>query len=449
LKWPLLALLLAAVVPFGGWLRSNPRELPKVCVLMGFLPFGIGEFHLYMAVISWPQWAGYVKGLEISLLDILALAVYISLPSTGRALPFRLSMGLYFFAVILSVFQSPAATAAIFYVWQAGRMLLIYAVIAKASSVDERVGPALLTGMTLGLCFEACFALWERFGLGQLHAGGTLGHQNFLGLISHFVTFPYLALLLAGERGWRPVVTPIAGLLIAALTVSRATVGLVGIGYIGVFLLSVLRGWTRRKAMVLAAGVACACVLAPLVLSSFEQRLNRDPETTSYDERAALEKAAATMIADHPFGVGANYYVMAANILGYNARAGVAWTASSDSANVHNIYYLVAAETGYLGLATFSFMLLQPLIVAFRCGWRNRNDRRGDLLLGLGAALLIVYIHSYFEWIFIMFQAQYMFALNAGLVAGLATQLGYWPYRTRNRAVAAPPVGSFAKEARH
>ena len=41
-------------------------------------------------------------------------------------------------------------------------------------------------------------------------------------------------------------------------------------------------------------------------------------------------------------------------------------------------------------------------------------------------ALLIVYIHSYFEWIFITFPAQYMFALDAGMVAGLATQLGYW-----------------------
>ena len=71
-------------------------------------------------------------------------------------------------------------------------------------------------------------------------------------------------------------------------------------------------------------------------------------------------------------------------------------------------------------------MLLQPLIVALRCGWRSRNDRRGDLMLGLGTALLIVYVHFYFEWIFVTLQAQYMFAMDAGMVAGLATQLGYW-----------------------
>jgi O-antigen ligase len=71
-------------------------------------------------------------------------------------------------------------------------------------------------------------------------------------------------------------------------------------------------------------------------------------------------------------------------------------------------------------------MLLQPLIVAFRCGWRNRDDSRGDLLIGLGTGILMVYIHSFFEWIFVAYQTQYLFAMVIGLVAGLARQLGYW-----------------------
>jgi O-antigen ligase len=435
-KWVFLAIMLAAILPVAGWLRRNPRETPKIWMLMGFLPFGLGEFHLYMAAISWPQWPGYVKGLEISVLDVLALAMYLSIPRAGKALPFRLSMALYFLAVVLAVFQSAVPIAALFYAWQIARMFLVYAVVAKACE-DERVAPALLTGMIIGLSFEACFAIWERFGLGLLQVGGTMGHQNFLGLMSHFVTFPWLALLLAGERGWRPVAGPLVGLIIAALTVSRGVVGLLGAGYVGIFVLSMLRRWTSRKAIILAVGVASGCVLAPVILSSFEQRFNEAERSpgydAAYDERAAFESAATSMISDHPFGVGANYYVVAANTGGYNTRADVTWAGGSESANVHNIYFLVAAETGYIGLITFVLMLLQPLIVAFRCGWRNRGDRRGDLLLGLGMSLLIVYVHSYFEWIFISFQAQYMFALNAGMVAGLATQLGYWRSPASNR----------------
>jgi len=266
----------------------------------------------------------------------------------------------------------------------------------------------------VGLCFQACAAVWERFGMGVLQTGGALGHQNLLGLVSHFVVFPWFALLLAGERGWRPILGPLAGLIVDILTVSRATIGLAAAGYGGLFVLSALRRWTPHKA-------------------SFEQRFRTD-STSNYDERAAFEKAAALMLSDHPLGVGANYYVVAANTGGYNYRAGVAAVIGSESANVHNIYYLVAAETGYIGLVTLVLMLFQPLLVAFRCGWRNRGDRRGDLLLGFGTSLFIVYIHSYFEWTLVTFTPQYIFALDTGMVAGIATQLGYW--RAPKRATA-------------
>lgn len=433
MKWAALAVALASIVPLASWLRRNPRHAPKLWTLVGFLPFAIGAFHFYMAAISWPMWPGYVKGIEVSILDLLAVALYFSLPRSRHPLPFRLSMALYFSAVLLSALQAPVPTAVLFYAWQLSRMFLLYAVVARACA-DHRVVPAILTGMVIGLCFEAFHAIWQRFALGMLQPGGTLGHQNYLGLMSHFVTFPWLAMLLAGERTWQATVGPLAGVIIAVLTVSRATIGLVAAGSVALFSLSALRRWTTRKSLFFMAGLTISCIVAPFVVSSFGERFNGRPSAESYDERAAFEKAAGMMISDHPMGVGANYYVVAANVGGYNARAGVAWVIGSDSANVHNIYYLVTAETGYVGLIAFLATIFQPLIVAFRCGWRNRSDRRGDLLLGFGVSLLIVYIHSYFEWIAITFSAQYMLALSVGLVAGLATQLEYWhQFKRSNR----------------
>ena len=440
MKWAALAIALASILPLAAWLRRNPHQVPKVWMLMGFLPFGVGGFHLYMAVISWPGWPGYVKGTELSVMDTLAVALYLSLRRTGSGVPFRLSMTFYFLAVLLSAFQNSVPMATFFYAWQLARVFLVYAVVAKAST-DERVVPALLTGMMIGLCFEAAEAVWERFGLGILQTGGTLGHQNFLGLMSHFVTFPWVALLLAGEKGWRPIVGPVAGIVIAVLTVSRATLGLIGVGCFGLFSLSALRKWTPRKAMVLMAGLAALCALTPIALSSFEQRFKGETTASNYDERAAFERAATDIISDHPMGIGANNYVVVANVDGYNTKAGVAWVIGSDSANVHNVYYLVTAESGYIGLITFLLMLARPLIVGFRCASRSRADRRGDLLLGLSTSLLVVYIHSYFEWIFITFAAQYMWALEVGMVAGLATQLGYWRnYQANDRAPVTEPI---------
>jgi O-antigen ligase len=294
--------------------------------------------------------------------------------------------------------------------------------------------------MALGVCMEMAFALYDRFVLGLLQTPGTFGHQNFLGMVSQFVFFPFFALLLAGRWGRLPVIITLAGALIAVLTTSRATVGLDVLGCAVLFALSALRRWTSRKAMLALASVLMVTVLAPAAIASFEARFAKDTQLGAYDERSVMQDAAAMILSDHPMGIGPNHYVLVANVDGYNSRARVAWT--SGAAFVHNAYWLVADESGYFGLVTFVILLLCPLTVAFRCGWRNRSDSRGDLLLGFGVALLVVYIHSWFEWIFLTFQMQYMFALTAGAVAGLSQQLGYWRQSAASRVSIGAPAFS-------
>jgi len=422
-KWLGFIVILAAIMPLSWWLRRNPRGAPKIWILIGFLPFALGPFHLYMAIVSWPAWPGYVKGAEFSVLDALALSVYLSLPGAPRPLPFRLSMALYFLAVLLSTLQASVPTAALFYSWQLARIFLVYAVVTRGCA-DRRFAPAVLQGLAVGLFMEMGVAIWERFGLGELQTSGTVGHQNLLGLMSHLIVLPFFALLLA-TRGWLPGAAVLAGLAIQLLTTSRGTLGFAALGYAAVFMLSALQQWTSRKARLLFIGVAVAAIAAPLAWVSFEQRFSTQ-SSSDYDERAAFNTAASMILSDYPLGVGANMYVVVANIGGYNREAGVAPVLSSGSANVHNVYLLVAAETGYAGLITFVLLLLRPVIVAFHCAWRNRGDLRGDLMLGLGVGLLTVYLHCLFEWIFVSFQFQYIFAVQVGLVAGLAEQLGYW-----------------------
>jgi O-antigen ligase len=214
-----------------------------------------------------------------------------------------------------------------------------------------------------------------------------------------------------------------AGVVVELLTASRATIGLAAAGYAGLFALSALRHWTSRKAVLALIGGAVIAVLAPLALSVVQQRGSTEIESSDF-ERSSFEAAAEAMILRHPFGVGANNYVVVANLEGFNAAAGVPIVGYAGI--VHNIYLLIAAETGYFGLFAFLLLLIRPMMVAFLCGWRNRRDPRGDLLLGIGVALLIVYIHSSFEWVLISYLSQYMLAIEIGMVAGLAEQLGYW-----------------------
>ena len=412
-------------------------------MLVGFLPFVIEFFHFYMAVYSGLWGGGYVKGVEVSILDVIALALYFSTADARQPLPFRFVMAFYFLMVVLSAFQAWQPILSFFYVWQLARMFLLYATVTRGCS-DPRVTRALMTGLAAGIIVEAGFAIWQRFGIGMIQTSGTEGHQNLLGFMSHFVILPLFALLLGGRRGALTIVALLAGIVVVVSTASRATIGLESFGFAIIFVLSTARKWTSWKGRILMMGVVAMALIVPAVTSTLLERFGKDPiyvDNGTYDDRAAYIKAAELMISDHPLGIGANHFAVIGNIEHFYERAGVQSYALALAGNVHNFYYLTAAETGYQGLIALLLLLVSPLIVAFRCGWRNLGDYRGDLLLGLGVALLTVYLHSLFEWSLATFSAEYMLAIALGLVAGNAQQLGYWSVR---RPSAARPKSSRA-----
>ena len=196
----------------------------------------------------------------------------------------------------------------------------------------------ILNGMALGLIMEAGIVIWQRFGLGMTLTPGNLGHQNLVGMVSFFVTFPFFALLLAGRGGWLPPLVTLAGCVTQVLTVSRATVAIAGIAYLICFIISGLQQWTSRKTLILLIGVGALLVVAPLVLSSIERRSEYNDTENSDKERSMLIDEAESIISDHPLGVGANQYVGAAQEKGYKIQ-GLQW-----GVMVHNVYLLVAAE---------------------------------------------------------------------------------------------------------
>ena len=228
MKWVGLTITLLAIVPISRWLRYHPHQSPKIAFLLGFLPFVFVPLHLLMAGISWTDWPGFVQGFEFSVLDGLAIAVWLSAPRGAQPLPFKLSMALYFLAVLLSTLQARTPIAALFYPWQLARMFVVYVAVTRWVSADQRVAPALLKGMAAGVFIEAGIAIWQRFALGLLQPEGTFTGQNLLGLTSHFVAFPFFSLLLRGSPELLPAAVILAVIVVEVLTTSRATIGLAG-----------------------------------------------------------------------------------------------------------------------------------------------------------------------------------------------------------------------------
>lgn len=424
MKLLILALSLSAVLPLSIWLRSGSTGTRRFWILFGLLPFLTPAFSpLDIAIISWwPNWIGLLSGLEITAVDIFAVAAIFTLPRVRYRHPFHVFASLYLLSITLSVFQADEPVAALFYVWQFCRIYLLAVVVARACAQPE-VQSNILVGMATGLCLETLLVGWQRYGLGMTQTPGTFAHQNTLGMVAHFVTFPFFSLLLGGSRSMWAVIVPLAGAFVAVMTASRGALGFAALGFALVYIVSVVRRPTSRKAMVGVTAMTIALVLAPVVVTSFKMRFEHAPLTEhEYDERDAFNRTAALIVADRPFGVGANHYVYVAKNLGYSERGGVAPVEGSRNNIVHNVFWLVAAETGYLGLAAYICLVAQILFTAFLSGWRNRRSLRGDLLLGFGISICVALAHSTVEYILLTKEAQYLFAIASGLVLGISSQ---------------------------
>lgn len=421
MKWAIAFALLALGPALAGWLRQNPRHARIVWMVIAFLPFILSQYNLGVAPKSF-YWPGITQGMEITVLDSLSLAVLLSLP--GRGMPrFTLLVWANLFAVAVSLFQARVPEATIYYVWQVGRMTLMFFAVARICE-QERGVEAILTGLVLGLGYQFAYTLSGRFLHGMSQTGGTFGHQNGLGIASYLVVYPALALLLSGNRSLLAKAGPLAGIGVQILGASRATIVFAGVGYAAMFVLSGMRRWTPRKAVMAGAGLLVIAVAAPLASMSLESRFGTSNisfnKTTN--DRAFMERAAWQIIHDRPFGIGANQFVTFANVDGYWSRAHVG--GPNARSMVHNVYLLSIAELGYLGAVPFFLLLASAIFLCLRIGLRNKQDSRGEIMLGVGIGLSLACLHSQYEFVLVLAQVQYILFMNFGLAAGLASQIG-------------------------
>lgn len=422
MKWLALILIILAAPAIAAWLRSNPRQAPYVYGLLSFLPFVQGPWHLDIAPFATPLWSGYVKGWEVGLIDAVAFGVVFGTRGRWPRIALLFPLLAYLFVVLISVAQAKFPNLAMSYPIQLMRMGLVFLAVARVAAM-ERGERALLIGLFLGLSVQAGYAIWARAN-GALQTGGSLGHQNLLGFISHLALMPAFALFLSGKMPRWAILGLGTGLTVVILTASRATIGIAGFALTLTLLLTLSLRFTPRKAAIGVAGVFVLVAGFALASATLERRFAVQNTTFLAEdkERVAFEKAAKSMISAYPMGVGPNHYVFIANTEGYSERAGVAWNLGSRSTQVHNTYLLVTAETGYLGILTLTLMLGTAIFAAFHSAIRFRRQPGSEIFIGLGVGIVAVVIHGFFEWMFVIAPTQYLLAGALGMISGLRSR---------------------------
>ena len=404
---------------------------------MGLIPFVTGTLHLYIAPIAWPMWAGWPKGIEVSALDFLAIAVIIATRKGTGGLKQVWPWLVYFVAVLIALPHAQAFMAGTFYVWQLMRVMLV-GVAAVRLAHYSGTPEFLLRGVFVGVCFQVFLAATQIAG-GQVQASGEFASQNLLGMMTHFALFSAFALLLAKRSTKWALMGFIAAVIVDLLTASRATLGLAAIGLVVLSLISIAKSSTSRKLAIMGAGALVIVAASPLAYSAIKSRQAKNSVESSNAQRMAMKNAAFMIIKDHPFGTGPVQYVVVANVGGYADRAGVAWGGGTRASGVHNSYLLVWAETGLLGLFTMILVLLVPIISTFRAAFRFRKNSESEILLGCATAMMMVAAHLLYEWLFVLFLLQYMFAMIAGISIGTTMRLTAGEKQQKKAAVLGRP----------
>ena len=436
MKWIFLFALLMLVPIVSGLIRSDRQNIVRVCFLLGFSILLLGP-SLWTAPYGWPTWPDPVKGVEVSFIDSLALALFLSMPKVRIPASIKVSYLLICLALFISTCVAYNRIAAFFYFWEFLRATLLFVAIARACANEPRAAMAFINGLCVGMIGEAA---WVTLQYVQHidRPGGSFGHSNTLGIAADYAIFPALALMLGGRRWLLPCSAVLAGLVCVVLGGSRASMGLFAIGIFLTVILSILHRSSSRKYAVMGAMTLLVLAAAPVMMWSVGKR-SAESTASSDKDRSAMKEAASMMIADHPLGVGANQYVVIANTGGYSQRAGVPWNAANRRAPVHDTYYLVTAELGFLGLLALCATFASFIALGFRILRRRLQDSSSDLVPGLLATTIIVAVQISYEFAFMESMLHYLCAINAGImVAALARTSS--PAKNSERPVRLPTL---------
>jgi len=185
-----------------------------------------------------------------------------------------------------------------------------------------------------------------------------------------------------------------------------------------VLVVSLIRRSTPRKWQILGLAALAGLLAAPLAMMTLKDRFGDTSVTAEETQRAAFERAARAMAADHWLGVGANNFVSVNNVGGYAARAGMDWGPATRSKPAHNAYLVARAETGWAGEIALIVLFTGLAAAGFRAGFRMRTLQYMGLPLGCAAAITAVALHSNYEYAFFLPETQRFFFANAAIIAG-------------------------------
>lgn len=400
-----------------------------------------GNFMLMLGSIE--SYRGHTKGFEISLIEVLALALIIAVRKQPERWQRGMVPGLMLYLLwgglsLLSAWGSPEPSYAFMAASRFLKGALIYA--AAAYYLRDETDLRWAIGALAGAMFhQGLLCLKMRLFDGSWQVKGWFEHQNPLAMWCYMGALPMLALALwprvKGAFLWLCLAGFGGGGLCILLSVSRAALAAYAAGSVLLLLLAWMRGFQARTLMATIAGMVGALVVGIFALDSFNARLNEVAQSTQASEldlRDVLNLQSAAMLQDHPLlGVGWNNFGISNSRPQGDTYSQILEDWDKDRGytiydeNYHtnplteSLYWLWLAETGWLGFGSFLLFAIATTWWAVRNAFVQRGTLMGAVAAALAVGLMVCYGHGMVERILTQTKNLSQWLMFAGMIAGM------------------------------
>lgn len=389
------------------------------------------------------NYRGHTKGFELSLIEVLALALIIAVHLNPRSTKPKFPPGTWLYAAwafsgLLTMFGAydPVYSLMAFCRFAKGLLIYIAAALVVRDVKDLR---AALTGLALSLVVQAWVGLKMRYLDGYFQIKGWFEHQNPMSMWAYMSACVVFAAALHREvRGrllWLCLAAFGAAGLCVLLSVSRAALAASAAGACLVLLMAWLRGPGLRTAAISTLGLCGAVLVATYAMDSLNARLREvesTKENTTEDLRAVLNRQSATMLHDHPLlGIGWNNFGVANSrphggrysevLEEWDRERGFKIVEDNYQANplTESLYWLLLAENGWIGFGWFLAFQITTLICAVRAVSRQGRSLASYVAFGILIALIICYSQGTVERILTQTKNFSHWLMLCGLAASL------------------------------
>jgi O-antigen ligase len=441
--------LLLALVLYGGlgpmlgvWLSSR-RVWQRATFALMLIMTAVRPGNFMMMISSIETYRGHTKGYEISLIEVLAIALIVAVrrsptPGMKKGIPgltwYLLWCGVSLFSLVGSLESTYALMAASRFV--KGSLIFAAAALYLRDEDDLRWAIGALAG---ALFHHGLLCLKMRLLDGSWQVKGWFEHQNPMAMWCYLSALPVLAMLLwqqvKGRLYWLCLAGYAGAGLCILLSVSRAALAAYVVGSAVLLFAAWLRGPNARVVGFSAMGAVGAVLVSLFALDSFNARLNEvasSSENVEEDLRDILNKQSAAMLKDHPLlGIGWNQFgiinsrprgdVYSQILEDWDKERGYTIYDENYYANplTESLYWLWLAETGWLGFLAFVLFEAMTVWWALKNAWARRGTLMGAIALALLVALAICYGHGMVERILTQTKNLSHWLMLAGMIAGM------------------------------